>query len=370
MTVPLGEIRSDDAGHLLVLGGHGTSASPAGNAIGELLAERRLVRRRLRRPGDRDDHAPRGQLDAARVEGAWVIVAPPKFAPHQDSVDDAVRPGPAARWSTSGLAAAPTATLVHATTSIRSCSGPATSRWVEGHLRRPHLGRPGHQPAQRDAIFTPAPAGGGEHARAQRRRLGAHADPATRTCSAGRTDNFTQDWAGVPQPRGDRDARRPGPRGARGLRRRRLLPGHRGRRPRPPAIARSSKFAVRRRVPPRATLRSRAGDDQPVRWRCPGRPTSRPAATTGGRCRGRTTSSPQDAGSQAVGPRRRAACDDMVDLVAHPRLRRAAGRRARRGRALRRGVDHPAHAAPRLQSTCRRARWAWCARQPSPSSSR
>ena len=34
MTVPLGEIRSDDDNRLLVLGGLGNAASPAGTAIG------------------------------------------------------------------------------------------------------------------------------------------------------------------------------------------------------------------------------------------------------------------------------------------------------------------------------------------------
>lgn len=38
VTVPLGEIRTDDVGRLLVLRGAGTSASPAGNLIGNFWA--------------------------------------------------------------------------------------------------------------------------------------------------------------------------------------------------------------------------------------------------------------------------------------------------------------------------------------------
>jgi hypothetical protein len=82
--VPLGEIRSDDANRLLVLGGHGAAASPAGNLIGNFWAN----------AGWYDDVADgpvrasltlRADGSTPAVEGAWVITAPPKFAPHQDS---------------------------------------------------------------------------------------------------------------------------------------------------------------------------------------------------------------------------------------------------------------------------------------------
>ncbi|MGK5172162.1 LodA/GoxA family CTQ-dependent oxidase [Geodermatophilus sp. CPCC 205761] len=82
--VPLGEIRSDDAGHLLVLGGRGDAASPAGNLIGNFWAN----------AGWYDDVADgpvsasitlRADGSTPAVDRAWVITAPPKFAPHQDS---------------------------------------------------------------------------------------------------------------------------------------------------------------------------------------------------------------------------------------------------------------------------------------------
>lgn len=83
--VPLGELRTDDANHLLVLGGFGSSASPAGNGIDYFWAS----------DGWYDDISDgpvtasitlRATGETPAVSGAWVIVAPPKFAPHQDSV--------------------------------------------------------------------------------------------------------------------------------------------------------------------------------------------------------------------------------------------------------------------------------------------
>ena len=85
-TVPLGEIRTDHENHLLVLGGFGKSASPGGTALdGYFWAS-----------DDWYDDVSDGPVTATiklradnstpPVTGAWVIVAPPKFAPHQDSV--------------------------------------------------------------------------------------------------------------------------------------------------------------------------------------------------------------------------------------------------------------------------------------------
>src|ERR1700694_521748 len=85
-TVPLGEIRSDHQNHLLVLGGYGKSASPPGTALsGYFWAT-----------DDWYDDVSDGPVTATirihadnstpAVVGAWVLVAPPKFAPHQNSV--------------------------------------------------------------------------------------------------------------------------------------------------------------------------------------------------------------------------------------------------------------------------------------------
>lgn len=84
--VPLGEIRSDNDNHLLVLGGSGTSGSPPITALSPYFWASK----------DWYDDVSDGPVTATiklhsdgstpPVAGAWVIVAPPKFAPHQDNV--------------------------------------------------------------------------------------------------------------------------------------------------------------------------------------------------------------------------------------------------------------------------------------------
>ena len=107
-TVPLGEIRTDTDNRLLVLGGHGRSASPRGSGIGGFWGN----------TGWYDDVSD-GSVSATiklhadqstpAVTGAWVLVTPPKFAPHQDSVitlHDRILQA----MIDGGLAAAPTTT--------------------------------------------------------------------------------------------------------------------------------------------------------------------------------------------------------------------------------------------------------------------
>ncbi len=82
--VPLGEVRTDDEGNLIVLGGFGTSASPDGTPLSNDIFN-----------SDRwyDDTAD-GPVSATvtiggntfQADGAWVIVGPPKFAPPIDNV--------------------------------------------------------------------------------------------------------------------------------------------------------------------------------------------------------------------------------------------------------------------------------------------
>ncbi|GAA3395981.1 LodA/GoxA family CTQ-dependent oxidase [Cryptosporangium minutisporangium] len=85
-TVPLGELRSTPENRLLVLGGSGHSASPAGTALsGHFWAN-----------DDWYDDVADGPVTASitvradgstpPVVGAWVLVAPPKFAPDLDSL--------------------------------------------------------------------------------------------------------------------------------------------------------------------------------------------------------------------------------------------------------------------------------------------
>jgi hypothetical protein len=83
--VPLGEIRTDKEGRLLVLGGFGHSASPTKAAIKTFENN----------DGWFDDVSDgpvtasvtlKGRRNPIRASGAWVIVAPPKFAPAFQSV--------------------------------------------------------------------------------------------------------------------------------------------------------------------------------------------------------------------------------------------------------------------------------------------
>lgn len=85
ITVPLGEVRTDDDGHLLVLGGFGHSDSQPQSSISDFYDN----------PNWYDDisdgpikahirlHSTNDEFEA---DGAWVIVAPPKFAPQLTNV--------------------------------------------------------------------------------------------------------------------------------------------------------------------------------------------------------------------------------------------------------------------------------------------
>ena len=125
VTVPLGEARTEPEGRLLVLGGFGHSASPGGNLVGALF-----------NPGWYDDISD-GPVSATLtlpdgstppVEGAWVIVAPPKFAPDQDNVIS-LYDRVLARMVELHLAAAPTATSYTADI-YPILKRAADSRWV------------------------------------------------------------------------------------------------------------------------------------------------------------------------------------------------------------------------------------------------
>jgi hypothetical protein len=85
-TVPLGEIRSDTDNHLLVLGGSGHSASPPGTGLSGFF---------WASPDWYDDISDgpvtatiklRSDGSTPPIVAAWVVVAPPKFSPHTDSV--------------------------------------------------------------------------------------------------------------------------------------------------------------------------------------------------------------------------------------------------------------------------------------------
>lgn len=194
-TVPLGEMRSDDENRLLVLGGAGKSASPAGNGIIDFWGN----------VGWYDDISD-GPVSATikiratnatpAVVGAWVICAPPKFAPHQDSpttLYDRVFQA----MVDAGLATAPSSSTY--TNDIYPILQRARDiKWVvDTHLHT--WTDPVTAPATRTAIFNKLRPGGNmpqlngsdsaltaiQYAHMQRWKDDV---------------NFTNDWTGVPAP--------------------------------------------------------------------------------------------------------------------------------------------------------------------------
>jgi hypothetical protein len=203
-TVPLGEVRSDPESHLLVLGGFGMSASPPGTALsGYFWAT-----------DDWYDDVSDGPVTAAitlhadgstpPVVGAWVIVAPPKFAPHQESVItlyDRVFQA----MVDGGLSSAPT------TTSYTNDIYPILQRardtgWVARTFGSHTWPDPVTDGTLRNAIFAKlkAPGGGGGDM-PKINNSGTNDDRLTVIQYAHMQRwrdnvNFTNDWTGVPAP--------------------------------------------------------------------------------------------------------------------------------------------------------------------------
>jgi hypothetical protein len=194
-TVPLGEMRSDTKNRLLVLGGAGTSASPGNNGISSFWGN----------AGWYDDVSDgpvtatikiRATNATPAVVGAWVICAPPKFAPHQDSpttLYDRVFQ----RMVDAGLATAPTSTSY--TTDIYPILQRARDiKWVYDTWAHTWTD-PVTAPATKTAIFNrlrptgDMPLLNGSDSQLTAIQL-AH-------LQRWKDDtNFTNDWAGVPAP--------------------------------------------------------------------------------------------------------------------------------------------------------------------------
>lgn len=201
VTVPLGEIRTDDDGRLLVLGGAGTSASPAGNLIGHFWAN----------AGWYDDVADgpvtatitlHGSGDIPSVAPAWVLVAPPKFAPHQDSpttlYDRLLQ-----RMIDLGLLPAPTTTSY--TADVHPLLQRARDmRWVEAILGAHLWTEPVTDPSVVTAIMSRiSPPGGSSN---DMPRLNGQ-DAAYTVTQYGHLQRwaagtYTADWQGQPAPQG------------------------------------------------------------------------------------------------------------------------------------------------------------------------
>ena len=203
--VPLGEIRSDDANHLLVLGGFGKSASPPGSGLSDFWLN-----------DDWYDDVSDGPVSATitiratstspAVVGAWVIVAPPKFAPGIDNVItlyDRVFQA----MVDAGLATEPTATS-YTNDIFPILQRGRDTRWVESVGSAHSWADPVTSQAMRDAIFNRLSVPGG----------GSSDMPDLNDSSTGdnrltltqyhhmerwKNDNYTNDWVGVPAPQAD-----------------------------------------------------------------------------------------------------------------------------------------------------------------------
>lgn len=82
--VPLGEVRTEATGHLLVLGARGIAASPNGSRCDDFADNDGWYDDSCDGPVDAVVHL-RGR-EPLRAQRAWVIAAPPKFAPQLDDV--------------------------------------------------------------------------------------------------------------------------------------------------------------------------------------------------------------------------------------------------------------------------------------------
>lgn len=198
-TVPLGEIRSDDQNRLLVLGGFGKSASPPGSGFEGFWGN-----------DDWYDDVSDGSITATiriratnatpAVVGAWVIVAPPKFAPHQDSVItlyDRLLPVMV------GAGHVPMPTTTSYTRDVYPILQRARdTRWVEDVFGGHAWPDPVTSDSLRQAIFArlSLPSGGPNDMPdlngSDNRLTQIQYDHMTRW----KDNNYTNDWVGVPAP--------------------------------------------------------------------------------------------------------------------------------------------------------------------------
>ena len=195
LSVPLGECRTDVQGRLLVLGGFGSSSSPAGQNISSFL--------------DNDtwhDDISDGPVTATvklhsdgstpPVLGAWVIAPPPKFAPPLDSVvtlydrlfDLAVKKG----WLTAPVKPSYTNDIYPILN--RATLVAFVHQDAAGHHAFTH---PVIDTPARNAIFNKLKGSGGDMPDLTQAQL---TDTQQAMMAAWNANNFFNDWTGVPVP--------------------------------------------------------------------------------------------------------------------------------------------------------------------------
>jgi hypothetical protein len=197
VTVPLGEARTDDEGHLLVLGGFGTSLSPGGNDITSFLDN----------PGWYDDvsdgpvtahvtiNGTGEEFDAA---GAWVIVGPPKFAPQIENVitlyDTVFQVGVDQGWLAGPITPSYTKDIYPILERGR------TTRAVFDTWNAHTWPDPVYAQADRQAIFARLKTPSGEGGDMPRLNAGELTATQYAVMKAWADGAFTQDWSGPPAP--------------------------------------------------------------------------------------------------------------------------------------------------------------------------
>lgn len=205
--VPLGSMLTDTDNRLLVLGGSGTSASPGGDALSGYFWST---------AGWYDD-ASDGPVTATiklhadgstpDVVPAWVLIAPPKFAPHQQSVitlydriTQAMVDG--------GFITAPTTTTY--TKDIYPILQRARdTQWVDqtggAHMWADPVLTPAVKTAILNKLKVPDSLGGGGGNMPKLNNSGSDDDRLTpvqyqHLSNWANNTNFTNDWTGVPPP--------------------------------------------------------------------------------------------------------------------------------------------------------------------------
>lgn len=193
--VPLGEVRTDDAGRLLVLGGFGVSGSPLGAIITDFYDN----------PTWFDDvsDGPVTATVTLKAGGAvhvaapaWAIVAPPKFAPQLDNIItlyDAV-------YAAVGLTAPATPSYTNDVYPILDRA--RTTKWVESVPPSAHTwADPVYTATTRQNVFArlSPPGGSGDMPLLKNATLTA---VQYAVMQRWKDDTFTRDWAGVPTPSG------------------------------------------------------------------------------------------------------------------------------------------------------------------------
>jgi hypothetical protein len=191
--VPLGEARTDDQCHLLVLGGFGESKSPTSPPS--------LIKSFYNNAGWYDDISD-GPVTAIvhihatdktfTAEGAWVVVAPPKFAPGIDNVitlydllyDMAVTKG----WFTEASTPSYTQDIYPILESAR------TIKWVQNPLGAHTWPHPVVDTVQRGAIFTRLSTD------MPRLNLAALTPTQLKHMEKWKDGTFTNDWTDPPKP--------------------------------------------------------------------------------------------------------------------------------------------------------------------------